>query len=367
MKKSSGADYAPNSKTYKVEGNVDFDIAAIGIDHGHIYGMLEGLVNAGANLKSICDYNKKNPETLNKLRLLYPEAKVVSDLEEILTDSNIKLVCTAGVNSERAEIGLQALEYGKDIFSDKPAITSMETYKEIVKKTEETNKKIYIYYGELIHNECALYAKQLIDDDYIGDVIQVIGTGPHREGPEGSRPDWFYEKEKFGGIITDIGSHQIAQYLAFSGATTAEIKYSSSGNYLHSKKQNFEDFGEFSLVGDNGTSGYFRVDWFTPKGLSSWSDGRIFILGTKGTIELRKYCDIAISSHGENNIYIATENGEEYIDVNGKVGFNYFKKIIEDSLSITKTVLNQQEILEPTRLAILAQAKSEKVGWAYEK
>ena len=54
------------------------------------------------------------------------------------------------------------------------------------------------------------------------------------------------------------------------------------------------DFGEINLTG-NGGHGYIRLDWFTPKALTTWGDGRLFILGDKGFIEIRKYTDLAKS------------------------------------------------------------------------
>lgn len=366
MKKISGADYAPKSEIPCVEPGIKYNIAAVGIDHGHIFGMIEGLTSAGATLKYIVDVNDVNSNHAKRLKDSYPEAEIITESEIVFNDPEINLVCTSAINSERSKIAISAMENDKDIFSDKPAITSLKAFEEIVKTIKKTGHKFYVYYGELIHNESALYAQEQIRLGRIGKVIQVIGTGPHREGPIGSRADWFYDHDQFGGILTDIGSHQVAQYLAFSNANTATIKYSHVGNYAHQQHPGFEDFGEFSIIGDNGSSGYFRVDWFTPTGLSSWSDGRIFILGTEGTIELRKYCDIAIDEHGENNVYIATKDGEEYINVTAKVGFDYFKKIIEDSMDKSLNILDQANILEPTKIALLAQNNAELISWKNE-
>ena len=70
-------------------------------------------------------------------------------------------------------------------------------------------------------------------------------------------------------------------------------------NYAHKDHPGLEDFGDCNLAGGNGASGYFRVDWFTPDGLSAWGDGRIFMLGTEGYIELRKYVDVATDAGGD--------------------------------------------------------------------
>jgi hypothetical protein len=62
-------------------------------------------------------------------------------------------------------------------------------------------------------------------------------------------------------------------------------------NYAHKEYPGFEDFDDMTVVLGNGATGYCRVDWFTPDGLGTWGDGRMFILGTEGYIELRKYID----------------------------------------------------------------------------
>jgi predicted dehydrogenase len=131
-----------------------------------------------------------------------------------------------------------------------------------------------------------------------GKVIQTVNLAPHRIfnniGNTGLavRPDWFWDKKRYGGILTDIGSHQFDQYLHFTGSTEAEVLMSQVGNVHHPDKPLFEDFGDVMLSGNGGT-GYIRVDWFTPDGLDTWGDGRLTILGTDGFIEVRKNTDIA--------------------------------------------------------------------------
>ncbi|CAM5488273.1 hypothetical protein BSAF29S_05430 [Bacillus safensis subsp. safensis] len=79
----------------------------------------------------------------------------------------------------------------------------------------------------------------------------------------------------------------------YSGAKDAKVVHSKVGNYKHHQYPELEDFGDATLIADNGATNYFRVDWLTPDGLSTWGDGRTFILGTDGYIEIRKYVDIA--------------------------------------------------------------------------
>ena len=69
------------------------------------------------------------------------------------------------------------------------------------------------------------------------------------------------------------------------------------------------------LASDRAT-GYIRVDWFTPDGLPTWGDGRLFLLGTEGTIELRKYIDIA-GRPGGDHLFLVDRDGIRHIDCAG--------------------------------------------------
>ena len=205
MSQREGMNYAPKGKPSPVVKDGEFVIAAVALDHGHIYGMCNGLVEAGATLKWVYD---PDPEKVKKFCEAFPQAKPAETEEAVLNDSQVQLVASAAVTSERCALGLKVMESGKDYFTDKAPLTTLEQLyaaKEMVKKT---GKKYMVYYSERIHVESAVYAGQLIEQGAIGKVIQVMGTGPHRLSA-GARPAWFFEKEKYGGILCDIGSHQI--------------------------------------------------------------------------------------------------------------------------------------------------------------
>jgi predicted dehydrogenase len=250
------------------------------------------------------------------------------------------------------------MEAGKDYFADKPPMTTMEQLQKAKETVQRTEGKYMVYYGERLHNEASVYAGQLIQSGEIGKVLQVIGLGPHREGK--GRPAWFYQKDKFGGILCDIGSHQIEQFLFFTGAKDARVQASKVANYNHKQHPAFEDFGDVTLIADNGATGYFRVDWFTPDGLRTWGDGRLFILGTEGYIEIRKYIDIS-RDENTDHIYLANKTGEHYINVKGKIGFPFFGELILDCLNRTEYAMTQEHVFKAIELALEAQYKAVKL------
>jgi len=355
--KADGMNYAPQGKPSPVVKPGEFVFAAAHLDHGHIYGQCNGLLEAGAELKWVHDPDAKKVEAF---RAKHPQAKVARSLDEILADSAVKLVAAAAVPSDRGPIGCRVMEAGKDYFTDKTPFTTLAQLDQAKAAVARSGRKYMVYFSERLHVESAMHATDLVAGGAIGRVIQVIGLGPHRLGKAG-RPAWFFEKAKYGGILCDIGSHQFEQFLTYTGATDATVTQAAVANYANPDVPEFEDFGEASLLGDNGSSNYIRVDWFTPDGLSTWGDGRTVILGTKGYIELRKYVDVGRDKAGDN-VYIVDGQGERHVNVAGKVGFRYFGQLILDCLNRTEKAMTQAHAFKAAELCLRAQLAARKIA-----
>lgn len=355
--KSDGMNYAPQGKPSPVVKPGEFSFAAAHLDHGHIYGQCNGLIEAGAELKWVYD---PDPQKVEAFVAKYPAVKVARSLDEILGDETIKLVAAAAVPSDRGPLGCRVMDAGKDYFTDKTPFTALHQLEEAKAVVARTGRKYAVYFSERLHVESAMFATDLVAGGAIGRVLQVLGLGPHRLG-KANRPAWFFERAKYGGILADIGSHQVEQFLTFSGATDATVTQAAVANYANPDKPEFEDFGEASLVGNNGTSNYIRVDWFTADGLSTWGDGRTIILGTKGTIELRKYVDIGREQTGDH-VYIVDEKGEQHLNVTGKVGFRFFGQLILDCLNRTENAMTQAHTFKAAELCLRAQLAARKIA-----
>jgi predicted dehydrogenase len=355
--KSDGMNYAPQGKPSPVVKPGEFVFAAAHLDHGHIYGQCNGLIEGGAGLKWVYD---PDPKKVEAFRAKFPQAQVARSLDEILDDESINLVAAAAVPSDRGPLGCRVMEAGKDYFTDKTPFTTLNQLDQAKAAVARTGRKYMVYFSERLHVESAMHATDLVAGGAIGRVIQVIGLGPHRLGKAG-RPAWFFEKAKYGGILCDIGSHQFEQFLTYTGATDATVTQAAVGNYGNSDKPEFEDFGEASLLGDNGSSNYIRVDWFTPDGLGTWGDGRTVILGTKGYIELRKYIDVARDKLGDN-VYIVDAAGERHVNVTGQVGFPFFGRLILDCLNRTETAMTQAHAFKAAELCLRAQLAARKIA-----
>jgi predicted dehydrogenase len=349
--------YAPQGKPRPVVQPGEFVFAAAHLDHGHIYGQCNGLLEAGAELKWVYD---PEPQRVATFQSKYPQVRVARSLDEILDDPAVHLVAAAAIPNERGPLGCRVMRAGKDYFTDKTPFTTLAQLAEARATVTATQRKYMVYYCERLHVESAIFAGELVHGGAIGRVLQVMCIAPHRLS-KASRPAWFFERERYGGILCDIGSHQIEQFLFYTRSLDATVLSSSAANFANPDKPEFEDFGEATLVGEGGVSGYLRVDWFTPDGLSTWGDGRTFILGTEGTIELRKYIDVAREDRGDQ-VFVVDAKGARHLNVAGTVGFPYFGQLVLDCLNRTENAMTQAHAFKAAELCLRAQAAARRLN-----
>lgn len=334
------------------EPRIKFSV--IGINHAHIYGQAEAVTRGGGQLVSVY---AKEPDLVAAFTKKYPQVKLAKSEAEILEDKSIQLILSSAIPVDRAGIGIRAMQHGKDYMVDKPGITTLDQLEEVRRVQKQSGRIYSIMYSERFENKATVKAGDLVKAGAIGKVIQTIGLGPHRMTAN-ARPPWFFDRKNFGGIITDIGSHQFDQFLFFSNSYKADILASQVGNVAHPQYPGFEDFGDVTLRG-NGGAGYIRVDWFTPDGLKTWGDGRLTILGTEGYIEIRKNIDIA-GREGGNHLFLVNNKETQYMDCN-KVELPYGKQLVDDVLNRTETAMTQRHCFLATELALKAQKVAQKV------
>jgi predicted dehydrogenase len=330
-----------------------FAFAAIGLNHPHIYGQTRVMLGAGCRLKS---FHAAEDDLAAAFAKAFPDARRVAREEEILGDPEILLVVGAGILSERAPMAVRAMRAGKDVMLDKPGATTLDQLAEMRRVQAETGRILSICYSEHYLQPATVAAGELVRKGAIGRVMQTIGLGPHRVGA--TRPDWFWKKAFYGGILTDIASHQVEQFLFFTGSADARIVASQIGNFDHPEKPEFEDFGDMLLTSDRAT-GYVRVDWFTQDGSPVWGDGRLFILGTAGTIELRKYVDIAGRAGGDH-LFLIDRKETRHIDCAGQK-IVYGERLRNDVLDRTETAMPQAHCFKAMELALRAQAQATRI------
>ncbi len=321
--------------------------AAIGLDHRHIYDLVEGLMQAGQDCAGYCP-ETTDAHVLAGFRKRFPNIPA-KPRARLLEDPAIAFIVTAAVPCDRAALAIEAMRHGKDVMVDKPGLTTVDQLADIRRTVTETKRIWSVCFSERFLTPSTLKALEIVRAGGIGRVVQTLGLGPHRLN-RALRPAWFFDRAAYGGILNDIASHQIDQFLAFTGATDATIVTSTVGEFGN---DGFENFGEVMLQTD-AARGYLRVDWFTADGLPTWGDGRLFVLGTEATIELRKYVDIA-GREGTDHLFLVDGAGTRHIDC-AALPVTYFRDFAADVANRTETAMKQDHAFTVCRLALEAQA-----------
>ncbi len=336
--------------------------AVCGMSHDHIYGMIGAIQRGGGELVAAWG---GEPDKLAAFAKRFPDVKIVKTQDEILNDPSVQLVLSSQIANERAPLGIRAMKNGKDFLSDKPGMTTLEQLADVRRTIAETHRIYAIMYSERLEVKAAVYAGVLVQQGAIGKVIQTINIAPHQiiqgsgdAGGGAPRPDWFWNPDQYGGILCDIGSHQVDQFLFYTSSTQAEVAESQIANVRHPDRPRFQDFGDMVLRGDRGL-GYVRLDWFTPDGLGTWGDGRLFILGTDGYIEIRKYTNVAVNKLG-NNLFIVDAKQARYIDCNN-MPLPFGPEFVADIVNRTHVAQDQVQCLLAAELVIKAQMNATRV------
>lgn len=339
-----------------------FKFAALGLDHRHIYGMAAGMIDAGCSFAGF--WTDGNPLPLQGFDKRFPDVPRHVDRQQILDDPEIKLVLLSSAPHTRAELAIEAMRHGKDVMTDKPGCISLGELERIRETVAETGRIWSVNFSERFEVRAVTTATELVRQGRIGEVVQTMGIGPHRLNAA-TRPDWFFDNRLYGGILTDIASHQIDQFLHFASLDDAEIVHSAIGNFNNPDHVQFEDFGEINLTGGRAQA-YIRVDWYTPDALPNWGDGRLFILGTDGYIELRKYVDVQ-GRDGIDHLFLVNGERCEYMDCSS-AALPYSGDLARDVLERTETACLQSHTFKVSELALQAQSQAVRRGaLAHEK
>jgi predicted dehydrogenase len=329
--------------------------AAIGLDHRHIYEMTGRLIELGG--ECVGYWTDGEPQPLAGFVKRYPDIRRVADKRRLLEDATVQLILTAAIPADRAAVAIEAMRSGKDVMTDKPGCTSLEQLAALRRAVAETGRIWSVTYGRF-ESAAMTRVLDLIAAGAIGRVVQTTALGPHRLNRH-LRPPWFFQREKAGGILCDIGCHQIDQFLTLTGSQTAAIVSACVGNFANPGDPDFDDFGEMLLRNDAGR-GYARLDWYTPDGLATWGDGRLFVLGTHGYMELRKNIDID-GRPGIDHLFLVDNQSTRHVDCSS-AGRPYYRNLIADVLDRTESAMTQSHCFKVMELALQADASATRLG-----
>jgi predicted dehydrogenase len=310
--------------------------------------LVRALVDEGAELVAIAE---PDDELYWRFRATNPDAPRRS-LSDVLEDDTVELIVLADAPSKRAQIAAQAMEHGKDVLTDKPCCLRLDDVERLREIQVRTGKHFVVWFGDRLNNRAAALADELVKAGAIGKLIHFVGLGPHQLNLL-PRDEEFYDARRSGGILVDIGCHQIDLFLTLTGSSSASIESARALNVAHPEHPFFEDLGDMTFVSRGGTRGYARVDWYTPDGLRMWGDGRTFLTGTEGTIEIRKAIDAA--GRGPGAFVILADAQQTRMFDAGARELTFPGDLCRDVAERTEIAMSSEHALSVCELSLVAR------------
>ena len=262
---------------------MDLRVAMVGLAHGHGTGFLKSLATL-PGVKVVGFFDSENPQAARQAAEEFG-APAYEDLDQLLRHAGANMMLTAAINDRKAQYIVKAIDAGLHCMADKPLVSSMEEL-ESIEDALARNKsvKLYLMLTERF-NAARATAKQLVDRGEIGRVANIVAIRPHRLNPD-SRPAWMFDSRRYGGILNDIGIHDLDIARWFTGNEMDQILSASVSNMRSTAFTDFNDNGEAMIRMKDGAIAFIYVHWMTPDAYPAHGETRFIITGTKGQIEV---------------------------------------------------------------------------------
>lgn len=138
----------------------------------------------------------RSDETAAAARRDFPDAAVHVDYRELLAAADVDVVDVVVPNDLHAEIGVAALEAGKDVLLEKPLAPTLEACDRLIATARRTGRVLSIGHELRLSRQWGMI-KTLIDGGDLGDVrcaVMTLFRFPYRPGADG----WRYQAARIG-------------------------------------------------------------------------------------------------------------------------------------------------------------------------
>lgn len=199
---------APAGKTAMKTQTIDVGLIGFGIAGRSFHAPIIHAVS-GLRLAAIVQRSSSSAAEV------YPDARIVRSIEELLAIDTIRLVAIATPNDSHFPCAKQSLEAGRDVVVDKPFTTTLDEAKQLVALAEKLGRLITVYQDRRWDGDFQT-VRQLLESGELGRLVR-FESYYDRFRPN-LRPGAWREKPGPGsGILFDLGPHLIDQALFLFG------------------------------------------------------------------------------------------------------------------------------------------------------
>jgi predicted dehydrogenase len=259
-------------------------VAILGAAHPHLSYVLDELPHRpGCRLVAAAE----DDPAMRAQYLSGLDVPVYARVDDLLADHEIDVAVVAGVYARRADAVLAALAAGAHVLADKPLCTTLDQLAAI----EQRGGEVSLLLEKRFH-PATLAAADLLADGVLGELALVAATGPHKLNAA-ARPDWFWRRDHYGGIASDLPVHDIDLVLHLTGATSGTVAALTGA----ARRPDFDDHVAVLLrAGDVAAT--IEANWMSPEAVDVHGHYRMRLAGTLGTAELDwAYHRLTVATH----------------------------------------------------------------------
>ncbi len=192
------------------------------IFHAPVISAVEGL-----ELAAVVERHTRNAEKI------YPKVQTYSSLEAMLGDKSIELIAIATPNASHAPLAHEALRADRHVVVDKPMALDSEEVRGLIALASEHQRLLIPFQSRRVESDF-LTLKKLLHEEKLGRVVAFEST--HDRWRPKRRDRWREDGTPGGGILLDLGTHQIDQTFVLFGkpeAVNAEVLCERPGGIVN--------------------------------------------------------------------------------------------------------------------------------------
>lgn len=242
------------------------------------------------NLKYICDSDK---ESLGKMASKYPDVKAVTEIEQILSDSEIDAVAIATPVNTHYGLAKKALLAGKHAWVEKPLCSSSAEAEELVHIAAEKNVLLNVDHT-YVYTPSVRKIKELVEKGELGKILYFdsvrINLGLFQHDVN---------------VIWDLAPHDISILQFCVGAKPVRVRATGKAFFKYTEKD-IHSIAYVSVEFVDGSMANFHVNWMSPvkiRHIILGGSEKMLVFNDMETLSKIKVYDSGVSVNTPEDIY----------------------------------------------------------------
>lgn len=316
-------------------------IGQIGTD-GHQNMVLDGISKIeGAELVACAKgHDNDTLEKVKKHSAFTPKTKTYDHFESLLENEDLDLVSVCRPYALNAEASIAVAQKGIDIVSEKPVATTLADLDKLEQAVKANGIRLTAMFGMRL-SPAFRAAKEAVDAGLIGQPILATGQKSYKFG---TRPNFFKQRDTYGGSIPWVAIHAI-DYARWVSGLDYTLVAALHGNLNHPDYPGCEDQGGILFRFENGGTAMINLDYLRPSTASTHGDDRLRIAGTEGIVEVT---DCGTRTH-------LIREGEQPRDLPLQEAENFLVNLHQERLGKGQHIVGPEDAISVTRICLLAR------------